>query len=158
MNATTDNTKIEARAAKAAAKAARKAEMAAKREAAKVARAAKREAAKAVKAARAGQLIKTPKRTGDYKLIKRVGEKDHKADLTRYKHVFSASGSSSLDCGDDLAKQLRGATLDEVYKQAAKLLREPEAALRKRYDHLNVGMQRMNLGNRMRAAQVDGEE
>ena len=48
------------------------------------------------------------------------------------------------DCG--------GFTLDEVYKLAAKELKESEKDLRARYRHLNPGMQRMNLGNRMRAA------
>ena len=59
---------------------------------------------------------------------------------------------ATLDIGDATAKRLRGFTLDEVYKLAAKELKESEKDLRARYRHLNPGMQRMNLGNRMRAA------
>lgn len=66
--------------------------------------------------------------------------------------VKTPKGSVSVDCNDKIAKDLRGKDLDEVYKIAARTLREPEADLRKQYKHLNVGMQRMNLGNRIRAA------
>lgn len=86
----------------------------------------------------------------DGRRIKRVGAK--KYDLTTYEPVKSAEGNSSLDCGDDLASKLRGVELEEVYSKAAKVLGESERSLRKRYSHLNVGMQRMNLGNRLRAA------
>lgn len=83
-------------------------------------------------------------------LIKKVGTKKH--DLSAYDVVISADGNHSLDCGDDLAKQLRGKTLDDVYKIAAKYTKEPETTLRAKYKHLNVGMQRMNLGNRIRGS------
>lgn len=87
-------------------------------------------------------------------LIKRVGDKNHKVDLSHYAKVKSASGNASLDNGDDVAKKLRGAELDDVYKAASKLLKEPVPALKAKYKHLNPGMQRMNLGNRMRGAQA----
>lgn len=102
--------------------------------------------AKSKKTARKG---KTPAVT-----LKRVGDKDHKVDLSHYAKVKSASGNASLDNGDEVAKKLRGAELDDVYKAAAKLLKEPVPALKARYKHLNPGMQRMNLGNRMRGAQA----
>jgi len=86
--------------------------------------------------------------------LKRVGDKDHKVDLSHYSKVKSASGNASLDNGDDVAKKLRGAELDDVYKAASKLLKEPVTALKSKYKHLNPGMQRMNLGNRMRGAQA----
>jgi hypothetical protein len=70
---------------------------------------------------------------------------------------LSASGNATMDNGDDLAKSLRGAELDEVYKQASAILGETQTALKAKYAHLNVGMQRMNLGNRMRAAAADAE-
>ena len=76
------------------------------------------------------------------------------ADLSRYhvdKEKKTAGGHASVDTNDELAQKLRGKTLDEVYAQAAKVLNEPEKDLRAKYTHLNVGMQRMNLGNRMRA-------
>ena len=69
----------------------------------------------------------------------------------------SAGGSKAIDCGDKLAEKLRGKTLDEVYAMAAKTLVDDdekpiaEKTLRAKYAHLNVGMQRMNVGNRMRA-------
>lgn len=69
----------------------------------------------------------------------------------------TVSGNVTIDNGDKLADRLRGKDLDDVYKDAAKVIKDDddnlvgEAALRKQYKHLNVGMQRMNLGNRMRA-------
>lgn len=82
--------------------------------------------------------------------IKRVGGKEY--DLSKYAAAKSASGNSSLNCGDAIAKKLAGRDLDDVYREAAKATGIPEKDLRSRYKHLNVGMQRMNLGNRMRAA------
>lgn len=58
----------------------------------------------------------------------------------------------SLDNGDMVAIALRDKTLEDVYKLTADLCKTSVAELRSRYEHLNVGMQRMNLGNRMRAA------
>ncbi len=86
--------------------------------------------------------------------LKRVGDKDHKVDLSHYSKVKSASGNASLDNGDDVAKRLRGMELDDVYSLASKTLKEPVKALRERYKKLNPGMQRMNLGNRIRGAQA----
>lgn len=87
-------------------------------------------------------------------MVKRVGNKDHKVDLSAYKRVKSASGAASLICGDDVSKSLVGKDLDAVYSTASKVLRESVVALRRQYKHLNVGMQRMNLGNRIRGAQA----
>lgn len=81
--------------------------------------------------------------------LKRVGDKVH--DLSKYVKATTASGNTSLNCGDDLAKKLEGKDLDDVYKLASKLLEVPVSQLKARYGKLNVGMQRMNLGNRMRA-------
>jgi hypothetical protein len=41
---------------------------------------------------------------------------------------------------------------DELYDRAARLLEIPEEELRKRYAHLNTGLQMMNLRNRLRGA------
>lgn len=87
--------------------------------------------------------------------FKRIGDKKHVVDLSDYTKAKSATGKASLNCGDDVAKQLTGKTLEDVYKAASKVLREPVAALVKQYKHLNVGMQRMNLGNRIRGAQAE---
>lgn len=55
-----------------------------------------------------------------------------------------------VDCGDELATILRGKELDEVYVIAAKKLETTVSALKDKYGHLNPGMQRMNLANRIR--------
>lgn len=90
---------------------------------------------------------------------RRVGNR--KYDCSQYaknaKGVKTANGHSTMDNGDELAVQLRGLDLDEVYRKASKILGEPQTALRARYEHLNVGMQRMNLGNRMRASMATEE-
>jgi len=79
-------------------------------------------------------------------------------DLSKYesfKNVRTASGRPSIDVNDQVASKLRGKTLDEVYEVAAKVLDLGEGELRNKYDHLNPGMQRMNLGNRMRKVLKD---
>lgn len=56
----------------------------------------------------------------------------------------------ALDCGDTVAVKMRDMDLDEVYSQAADICKTAEKGLRDRFEHLNVGMQRMNLGNMIR--------
>jgi hypothetical protein len=73
-------------------------------------------------------------------------------DPNNYTKTTSANGNTSLDCGDELAAKLRGASLDDVYKLAAKGLGVTVKELHTKYDHLNFGMQRMCLGNRLRSA------
>lgn len=114
------------------------------------AKAAPKTPAKAAKATRKTGKKAAKKAEADGRRIKAIAGTKH--DLTEYVPVKSASGFASLDSGDELAVRLRGKTLDEVYEMAAKLLQEPERTLRTRYKHLNPGMQRMNLGNRMRGA------
>lgn len=82
--------------------------------------------------------------------IRKVVDTEYQVD--HYVKCKSASGNFSLDNGDLTALQLRGQPLDEVYKIAAELTNRPEPELRNRYSHLNVGMQRMNLGNLIRRA------
>lgn len=68
--------------------------------------------------------------------------------------VTTKSGNlkRALDCGDEIAARLRPLDLDEVYSTAADICKTAEKGLRDRFDHLNVGMQRMNLGNMIRKA------
>lgn len=82
-------------------------------------------------------------------------------DLSHYQRVKTAGGNTSFDNGDKVAKELRELKLDEIYKLVSKVakedleaanMEEAEKILRKKYSHLNPGMQRMNLGNRYRAA------
>lgn len=132
--------KAQAVAAKAAAIAAKEAAAkvkAAEKEAARVKREAEREAARAAREA-AG-----------------VKERVVAADLSRYhfdKEKKTAGGNVSVDCNDLIAEQLRGLPLDAVYDVAVGHLGVPKPDLIAKYSHLNVGMQRMNLGNRIRAA------
>lgn len=112
---------------------------------------------KKAKSANAGKVVKV-KRDADFRRIKRIGDKEHKVDLTRYHTVISASGNSSLDNGDDVASTLRGKSLDEVYAIAAKATGMPQTQLRSNYGHLNPGMQRMNLGNKVRGALRDAAD
>lgn len=107
-----------------------------------------------------GSTVKARKR--DVKIIegglsnRRIG--DRRYDCTRYVRKIgdrpntSAAGNATMDNGDALARKLRGTDLDEAYAQAAKILGVTQKELRDKYGHLNVGMQRMNLGNRIRAA------
>jgi hypothetical protein len=74
------------------------------------------------------------------------------AHFAEYVKVTTATGNKSYDSGDKVAVRLRGLELDAVYAEAATVLKTPEAELRAKYARLNAGMQRMNLGNRIRAA------
>ena len=56
----------------------------------------------------------------------------------------------SIDKGDAVALQLRGMTLIEVYKFVAAQTGLGLKDLTARFEHLNPGMQRMNLGNMIR--------
>ena len=70
----------------------------------------------------------------------------------QYQTAKSASGSVSKHSGDVVATQLVGLTLDETYAIAAEALDTTVDELVAKYEHLNDGMQRMNLGNRIRGA------
>ncbi len=67
----------------------------------------------------------------------------------------TARGNVSVHCGDRLAVFLRGKDLEAVYKLAEQHLPGGNE-LRARYANLNTGQQRMNVGNRLRAALKDG--
>ena len=69
-------------------------------------------------------------------------------DKDKYQESRTSSGSKSLSNGDNVALALEGMTADEVYQVADSLI--PENDFRDKYKHLNVGMQRMNVGNRIR--------
>jgi len=79
-----------------------------------------------------------------------------RADLSRY-HVHDVktpSGRKAIDRDDAVAQELRGLPLDKVYALASSELGDTVAQLEKRYGHLNPGMQRMNLGNKIRGARA----
>lgn len=71
--------------------------------------------------------------------------------VSHYVKSKSAKGNVTLHVGDATALALEGKTLDECYAIGAATLGEDEAEMRTRWQHLNVGQQRMLIGNRMRA-------
>ena len=83
-------------------------------------------------------------------------------NVSHYVRVLTTNGNGSLDCGDQLAKSLRNVDLGDLYSQAEKTLGVSVQSLVERYSKLNAGMQRMNLGNRLRAhdkrLEATGEE
>ena len=102
--------------------------------------------AKATAKATAKAKTQAPTKTGAAQL------KPNLDNYTRDTSVKTASGAPSIDVNDSVAQSLRGRDLGAVYEIAAKKVGESVAALRKRYGHLNPGMQRMNLGNRIRGS------
>lgn len=86
---------------------------------------------------------------GDVKIAKIKGTE---FNLSRYfvGDTRTESGRRTIDCADETAASLRGMTLAQVYEHVAKAIGEPVKALQAKYEHLNSGMQRMNLGNRLR--------
>ena len=71
---------------------------------------------------------------------------------SHYVKAKSKSGHATLHNGDSIATLWADMTLEEIYKAASMILKVPHQQLVDKYAHLNVGMQRMNLGNRVRAA------
>jgi len=75
-----------------------------------------------------------------------------------YEKTVSSSLNASLDSDDETARMMRGMPLVDVYAMAAEILTVASPHnisaedLRAKYGHLNLGMQRMNLGNRVRKA------
>lgn len=85
--------------------------------------------------------------------------KDTQFNLDKYfvSDIKTPSGRRTIDCADEVGVALRGMDLDQVYATAALNLEVSEASLRAQYGHLNPGMQRMNLGNRIRGAEKSKE-
>lgn len=77
---------------------------------------------------------------------------DSTVDLSHYyiADEKTASGRRAMDCNDEIGQTLRGKSLDDVYTAASKALGVTAKSLREKYGHLNLGMQRMCLGNRLR--------
>lgn len=75
-------------------------------------------------------------------------------DREKYNTTVSASGGKSLNNGDEVAQLVDGFSLEAMYFTAKKFIGEDFS---EKYAKLNVGMQRMNLGNRIRGhvAKVD---
>lgn len=69
-------------------------------------------------------------------------------DTESYVAGVSGSGKKTQHCGDEVAAALNGLPLTAVAAIAVSLTGTPDLAFK--YDHLNIGQQRMNLGNRIR--------
>jgi len=84
--------------------------------------------------------------------------KDARARYIVHKNVKTAGGKSpSIDNNDDVATILRGVSIEDAYGIAVKQLKDKGVetsveALKAKYSKLNVGMQRMNMGNLIRGA------
>lgn len=74
------------------------------------------------------------------------------ADVSDYVRAKTAAGNVSLHNGDSVAKQLAGKPIEDAYAAAAEAVGQTVLQLKLRYNHLNLGMQRMNLGNLIRGA------
>ncbi|AIZ01482.1 hypothetical protein J3_0035 [Vibrio phage J3] len=73
-------------------------------------------------------------------------------DVDKYQKTRTAKGNTSLHSGDVVAVGLAPLVLSEVYAVAAEMMGVDVDTLVAKYQHLNEGMQRMNLGNRIRGA------
>jgi len=75
-----------------------------------------------------------------------------KPDLEKYVNGVSGSGKKTKNCGDAIAEALDGFTVEEIRAVASKMTDTTQKDLEAKYEHLNVGMQIMNLRNRIRGA------
>lgn len=76
---------------------------------------------------------------------------------TGYTLTITATGNKSLSNGDDLAKFLEGKTTQEVCRLADQWTPNKDGQPHEeRYKRLNPGQQRMNAGNKLRAAWKKG--
>ena len=75
-----------------------------------------------------------------------------KPDLDKYVNGISGSGKRTKRADDPVAAALDGFTLDETYGVASRMTDITQKDLKEKYGHLNVGMQIMNLRNRIRGA------
>ncbi len=107
------------------------------------------------KAPRKAKARKQPTKRATARKAKAItGNRLINADLSTYTvtDIKTKSGRKSIDTGDKVAAMLRGKELDDVYKIASEKTGLTQKELREKYANLNPGMQRMNLGNRIRGA------
>lgn len=69
-----------------------------------------------------------------------------------YQRVPDKKGKVHVCNGDEVARLLLNKDVNEIYEIVAKKTGVSEKELRAKYHTLNLGMQRMNLGNRLRKA------
>lgn len=68
----------------------------------------------------------------------------------RYVKAKAASGKSSRHSGDPVAVALEGKSLEECFEYVAEAMGESPEDYAARWAHLNMGQQRMCVGNRLR--------
>jgi len=85
-------------------------------------------------------------------MAKKETKTEIKPDLGKYTKTKNAAGVMSHNNGDSIATTLVGLTVDEVASVASKVIGCTAKELKEKYSHLNVGQQRMNMGNRIRGA------
>lgn len=87
--------------------------------------------------------------------------RDMSSTLLRYRQQYEPtmaySGRASLNNGDPIAEHFAGMSPLEVMQEAERLLGLDNGELVARYENLNPGQQRMNAGNRVRAAIKRGD-
>lgn len=121
---------------------------------AKEARKAEKAKNKPAKAAKTEKVAKAPKAK---KAKAEPGEAVVSGALTYDPNKYirhderTASGSKVRDIDDPVAEKLRGLDLDKMYSILSKEIGETAKSLKEKYGHLNHGMQRMTIGNRLRA-------
>ena len=96
------------------------------------------------------------------KAKKKAKEKPSQADtMKKYRDGYvptkTAEGNHSKHCGDPVAEKLAGLTLPETLALAENVGGFKTGELAKKYAKLNPGSQRMNAGNRIRAAIKRGD-
>lgn len=102
-------------------------------------------------------------RAGSLYPVESEGARNMSSTLRKYRERYvptvANSGKKSLHCGDSVAEALEYLALEDLYEIAGQILEGWTAeTLRERYKHLNIGSQRMNIGNRIRAAYKRGDE
>lgn len=82
--------------------------------------------------------------------VEKTEAKEPAVKINRDKYVATrtASGAKSLSNGDEVAILLEGLPVNALHDIADKAFKDND--FRERYAKLNKGMQRMNLGNRLR--------
>lgn len=76
----------------------------------------------------------------------------------KYKSATKPDGSRTLNNGDIIADELLPLEPEDVCYAADLIFKEPKGYHVNKYEHLNRGQQRMNAGNRIRAAYIKGDD
>jgi hypothetical protein len=107
--------------------------------------------------ARAGALLEIVEEESDDEANSTRMSKTLDRYKPQYKETVAYSGAKSQNNGDGIAEILAGLTPEAVCHTAERLLGLENGELVAKYQHLNPGQQRMNSGNRIRAALKRGD-